>query len=80
MASLMPLTIKKEDDILSRPIIPKRKAAMLNIPPRARFAKARPNIGGVLSKASKETQPPETEKYVFFYLIYYFLCFQFEIL
>ncbi|KAG8191200.1 hypothetical protein JTE90_011883 [Oedothorax gibbosus] len=64
MASQLPLTIKKEDDVMPRAsLFPKRKTAIANIPPRARFAKARPNIGGLVSKTTKDAQPTvEAEK------------------
>ncbi|CAL1282792.1 unnamed protein product [Larinioides sclopetarius] len=51
-------SVEAESETLQRPAIPKRAAA-IPAPPRARFQKAKPNIGSLMNKSAKDVQKSE---------------------
>ncbi|GBN31794.1 hypothetical protein AVEN_4609-1 [Araneus ventricosus] len=50
--------VEKESQTLQRPAIPKRAAA-IPAPSRARFQRAKPNIGSIMNKSAKDVQSLE---------------------
>ncbi|GFS49305.1 transcription factor TFIIIB component B [Trichonephila inaurata madagascariensis] len=59
--NVSPEPVESKPEILQRPVLPKR-TANVNVTPRARFQKARPNIGSLLSKNSKDSHSQQEEK------------------
>ncbi|GFQ84639.1 transcription factor TFIIIB component B [Trichonephila clavata] len=59
--NVSPEPVESKPETLQRPALPKRTASV-NATPRARFQKARPNIGSLLNKSSKDSHLQQEEK------------------